>query len=50
MRRREYNTMASRVSEYEELLQDLGDRMCVADQARIQRVLNKVTLPYSFAR
>ncbi|CAL8576491.1 hypothetical protein XPA_002370 [Xanthoria parietina] len=41
MRCREYNTMASRVSEYEELLQDLGDRMCVADQARIQRVLNK---------
>ncbi|KAI4224161.1 MAG: hypothetical protein LQ349_007285 [Xanthoria aureola] len=33
--------MASRVSEYEELLQDLGDRVCGVDKARIQRVLNK---------
>ncbi|KAL8892732.1 MAG: hypothetical protein Q9192_005576 [Flavoplaca navasiana] len=39
--RKEYNTMAARVADYEALLQDLGDRVCEADLATIRRVLNK---------
>ncbi|KAL8993323.1 MAG: hypothetical protein Q9169_006428 [Polycauliona sp. 2 TL-2023] len=38
--RKEYNSMAARVSEYETLLQDLGDRVSAGDHAIIQRVLN----------
>ena len=34
--------MAARVSGYEALLQDLSDRVCVADQAKIQRALDRV--------
>ncbi|KAL8770213.1 MAG: hypothetical protein Q9209_004055 [Squamulea sp. 1 TL-2023] len=41
--KKEYNLMAAQVSEYEALLQDLGDRVCEADQAKIQRVLDKGT-------
>ncbi|KAL8782279.1 MAG: hypothetical protein Q9213_005514 [Squamulea squamosa] len=37
----EYNLMAAQVSEYEALLQDLGDRVCEADQAKIQKVLDR---------
>ncbi|KAL8915310.1 MAG: hypothetical protein Q9171_000180 [Xanthocarpia ochracea] len=39
--KKEYNSMAARVSGYEALLQDLGDRVCVADQAKIQRALDR---------
>ncbi|KAL8663952.1 MAG: hypothetical protein Q9168_008006 [Polycauliona sp. 1 TL-2023] len=38
--RKEYNSMAARVSEYEALLQDISDRVGEGDQSIIQRALN----------
>ncbi|KAL8849238.1 MAG: hypothetical protein Q9221_005768 [Calogaya cf. arnoldii] len=39
--RKEYNSMAARVAECEALLQHVSHRVCEADQAVIQKILNK---------